>query len=42
VAFLERGAAAEEFHDLLATSGFEMKQVVPTAANVSVIEAVAV
>jgi hypothetical protein len=27
--------------DLLATSGFTMQQVVPTAANVSVIEAVA-
>jgi hypothetical protein len=37
-----RERTAEEFHDLLATSGFEMKQVVPTAANVSVIEAVAV
>jgi hypothetical protein len=37
-----RERTAEEFHDLLATSGFEMKQVAPTAANVSVIEAVAV
>jgi hypothetical protein len=37
-----RERTAEEFHGLLATSGFEMKQVVPTAANVFVIEAVAV
>ena len=32
---------AVEFRDLLATAGFEMTRVVPTAANVSVIEALA-
>ena len=36
-----RERTAVEFRDLLATAGFEMKQVIPTAANVSVIEAVA-
>jgi hypothetical protein len=36
-----RERTADEFHDLLTTSGFAMKQVVPTTANVSVIEAVA-
>jgi hypothetical protein len=36
-----RERTADEFRDLLATSGFEMKQVTPTEANVSVIEAVA-
>jgi len=36
-----RERTADEFRDLLATAGFEMKQVVHTAANVSVIEAVA-
>ncbi|MEN3269241.1 MAG: hypothetical protein V7646_6135 [Pseudonocardia sp.] len=36
-----RERSADEFRDLLATSGFEMKQVIPTAANVCVIEAVA-
>jgi hypothetical protein len=36
-----RERSADEFRDLLATSGFEMKQVIPTAANMCVIEAVA-
>jgi hypothetical protein len=36
-----RERTADEFHDLLATAGFAMKQVTTTAANVSVIEAVA-
>jgi len=36
-----RERTVNEFRDLLATSGFAMKQVVTTAANVSVIEAVA-
>jgi hypothetical protein len=36
-----RERTVDEFRVLLATSGFEVKQVIPTAANVSVIEAVA-
>lgn len=36
-----RERTADEFRDLLATSGFETKRVIPTAANVCVIEAVA-
>ena len=36
-----RERTAVEYRDLLATAGFEMKQVIPTAANVSVIEALA-
>lgn len=36
-----RERTADEFRDLLATSGFEMKRVIPTAAAVCVIEAVA-
>ena len=36
-----RERTVDEFRDLLATAGFEMKQVVPTVANVSVIAALA-
>jgi hypothetical protein len=36
-----RERTAEEFRDLLATSGFHMERVIPTTANVSVIEALA-
>jgi hypothetical protein len=36
-----RERTADEFRDLLASSGFAMQRVVPTAATVSVIEAVA-
>ena len=36
-----RERTADEYRDLLATSGFEMTHVVPTAASVSVIEALA-
>lgn len=36
-----RERTADEFRELLATSGFEVKRVIPTAANVCVIEAVA-
>jgi hypothetical protein len=36
-----RERTTDEFRDLLATSGFELKRVIPTAANICVMEAVA-